>query len=86
LKTGKKIWNSKGGIEAVSAAGDKLLSISVRGELMISKVTSSKHEIISRAKVFEKSRGSFWTAPVLCRGAVFCRNSGGTLVAVNLKK
>ena len=86
IATGKKRWNSKRGIEAVTAAGDKLLSITDRGELIISKVTPEKHDVISKAKVFEKRRGDFWTAPVLCRGVVFCRNSRGTLVSVNLNR
>jgi len=84
LKTGEKIWRSKSGIEAVTAVGKNLISITKRGELIISKINPSKHEIISKKKVIKDRKSEYWTAPVLCRGFIFCRSGNGELVCINL--
>lgn len=86
LKTGKKVWDSEGGIEAVTAAGENFISVSKKGELIISKISSLKHEVISETMVIKDRKSEFWTAPVLCRGFVFCRSGNGELVCINLNK
>ncbi len=86
LATGEKYWKSKNGIEAVIAAGQNLLSITKRGELVISKITPTKHQIIAKQKVIKDRKSEYWTAPTLCRGFVFCRSGNGELVCIDLNK
>ena len=32
-----------------------------------------------------KRKGKCWTAPVLCRGMMYCRNDKGEIVCINMK-
>ncbi len=82
FKTGAEKWSQKIGFGSLSAAGNHLIALNEEGDLFVIKASPEKYEEISSArKVLEKT---CWTAPVLCRGVLYCRNSGGTLVALNL--
>ncbi len=84
FKTGAEKWSQKIGFGSLSAAGNHLIALNEDGDLFVIKASPEKYEEISSArKVLEKT---CWTAPVLCRGVLYCRNSGGTLVALNLGK
>ncbi len=86
LKTGKKKWASKKGIEALTAAGDKLIVVTRKGELVIAQATPDEFQIISKAKVIDDRWSDFWTAPILCRGYIFVRSGTGKLVCVNMNQ
>lgn len=82
--TGAEKWSQDIGFGSLSAAGDHLIALNENGDLFIVKASPGKYEEVSSARnVLEKT---CWTAPVLCRGVLYCRNSKGTLVALNLGK
>ena len=83
LKTGKEKWSHPLGFGAVSAAGDKLIVISAKGELMVAPASPDGFQPISQAQVLGVN---CWTVPVLANGIVYCRNSKGDVVAVDLRK
>ncbi len=73
LANGRTQWESKKGYEAVTAAGKNFLSITKKGELIISKITPDSHEVIAKQKIINDRKAAYWTAPVLCRGSVVSR-------------
>jgi outer membrane protein assembly factor BamB len=83
LKTGKEKWSHPLGFGAVSAAGDNLIVISAKGELMVAPASPEGFKPISQAQVLGVN---CWTVPVLANGIVYCRNSKGDVVAVDLRK
>jgi outer membrane protein assembly factor BamB len=84
FKTGVEKWSQNIGFGSLSAAGNHLIALNENGDLFIIKASPEKYEEVSSArKVLEKT---CWTAPVLCRGVLYCRNSKGTLIALNLGK
>ena len=70
------------GIGSVSAAGDRLIILSEKGELIIAKATPEKFELIHRAQV---SRGRHWNVPVLANGFLYVRNAAGNLQAIDVR-
>ena len=85
--TGAAMWTQKGGFESISAAGGKLLAMNVQGQLVIAEASPTAYKELARANVLPVGGEiKCWTMPVLCRGLVFCRNSVGDLVCVDLRK
>jgi outer membrane protein assembly factor BamB len=83
FSTGKEKWAEGGfGVGAISAAGDRLIILSEKGELVIAKATPEKFDSISRAQV---SSGRHWNVPVLANGFIYVRNAAGRLTAVSVK-
>ncbi|MCH8192740.1 MAG: hypothetical protein IIA65_01835 [Planctomycetes bacterium] len=62
-----------------------------RGMLFIAKATPFGYQEIARARVLSRgddsreAKGKCWTAPVLCRGMMYCRNDKGEIVCINMK-
>jgi outer membrane protein assembly factor BamB len=84
IETGKEVWaEANFGSGGVMVADNKLIALAARGELMIAPVTPEGFKPIARAQVLG---GKSWTAPVLANGLVYCRNSRGDIVAVDLRK
>lgn len=82
--TGEEKWSQKIGFGALSAAGDTLIALNESGDLFMVKASPGKYEELASARqVLEKT---CWTAPVLCRGILYCRNNEGVLVAVDVRK
>ncbi|QOJ18730.1 MAG: PQQ-like beta-propeller repeat protein [Phycisphaeraceae bacterium] len=72
-------WDERGlGHGCVSMAGDKLLVMTGRGELIIADATPEGFKPLSMAKVL--NGGECWTTPVLSHGLIYVRNSLGHLV------
>lgn len=67
----------------LTVADDKIIALNGTGELMIAPVSPEAFKPISRAQVLG---GKTWTVPVLANGLVYCRNSRGDIVAVDLRK
>ena len=81
--TGKEMWSEAGfGSGGLVVADGNLIALSAKGELMVAPATSKEFAPVSRAQVLG---GKSWTAPVLANGIVYCRNSRGDLVAVDLR-
>lgn len=84
LQTGTEKWAHKGfGTGGLIVADGKIIALSSTGELLVAPATPSGFKPTSRAQVIG---GKCWTAPVLANGLIYCRNSKGEIVAVNVKR
>ncbi len=82
--TGREAWSeSHFGSGGVIVADGRLIALSGHGELMVAEATPDGFHPTGRGQVLG---GLCWTAPVLANGRVFCRNSHGEVVVVNLRK
>lgn len=76
---GKEVWVQRGiGKGALSAAGDRLLVHTGKGELAVVKATPEAYQELYREKV--TSGGVCWTMPVLVDGRIYMRSSKGQVV------
>ena len=76
---GEELWAERGlGKGALSAAGDRLLVHTSKGELVVVKASPDGYEELSRAKA--TSKGVCWTMPILVDGRIYLRSSAGELV------
>jgi outer membrane protein assembly factor BamB len=83
-ETGTEKWKVPGfGSGAVSVADGKLIALSATGELIVAPASPDGFKPTARAQVLG---GKCWTVPVLANGLVYCRNSRGDIVAVDLRK
>jgi outer membrane protein assembly factor BamB len=83
LATGAVKWTEKStGTGALMAAGDKLIVQGERGELLVVPATPDAFNPLARAQVLG---GKCWTTPVLANGRIYCRNSRGELVCVDVR-
>lgn len=82
--TGAEKWAQPNfGSGGVLVADKNLIALSGKGELTIGPATPSGFKPTSRAQVLG---GKCWTAPIVANGIVYCRNSRGDLVALDLRK
>jgi outer membrane protein assembly factor BamB len=82
LTTGDIKWSSSGiGVGGLIAAGDKLIVLTSRGELLLVPASSSEFKPLARAQILG---GKCWTNPTLSHGRLYARNATGTLVCVEL--
>lgn len=74
--------------------GNRIFTLGSNGELAILRATSESYSEVSRARVLEmRNRKDYpevqpltcWTAPVLCDGKVYVRNTYGNIACVDLK-
>ena len=73
---GNVAWEkSRLGKGALTLAGNRLLILSGRGELVIAEATSEEFKELARTKVLEGP--NCWTTPVLLDGMLYVRNSQG---------
>ena len=83
-ETGKQLWEQRGGgFGSVAAAGKNLLYLNDKGQLAVVAADPKQFRLLSTAPVLD---GQCWTAPVLANGVLYCRNSEGTLAAVQMTK
>lgn len=82
--TGAEKWTVPGfGSGGVMIADGKLIALSGTGELSVAPAKPDGFKPTSRAQVVG---GKTWTAPVLSGGRIYCRNSRGDVVAVDVRK
>lgn len=82
-QTGRVAWNQDGlGSGTVTLAGDRLLILTERGELILAAAAPEGFQAISRAQVLG---GTVRAYPALARGRLYARNET-TLVCVDLGK
>ena len=67
---------------AVIVADGKLIALNGDGELSIAPASPDGFKPTAKAKVLGPK---CWTAPVLANGLVYCRNSRGEIVVVDLR-
>lgn len=81
--TGDVRWTQSGlGIGAICAAGDRLIILGEKGELVIAEATPKQFTPLKRAQV---SSGRHWNVPVLANGFLYLRNAAGKLVAIGVR-
>lgn len=85
-KTGKEQWRQKTGFFSSLAANGILIMLTEKGELIFARATPAKYEELGRCMVFNNTKERCWTMPVLCRGKLYCRNSAGRLVCIDVSK
>lgn len=80
---GEVTWTKRGlGKGALLLAGDKLVMLSHRGQLVIADAAPDEYREHSSTDVLEPG-GVQWTTPVLVGGLIYCRSSKGQLVCVD---
>lgn len=83
LATGAEKWSdSTSGTRGLLIANGRLILLGEKGELIIAPASPSGFKPTSRAQVLG---GKSWTAPILANGMLFCRNSRGEVVNVDLR-
>jgi len=83
FKTGARKWRGTLRFGSLLIAGDMLVYLEENGKLSFLKINPSKEEIIKSVQVLRG--GKSWTMPVVAKGMLYCRNSKGNLVCLNLK-
>jgi outer membrane protein assembly factor BamB len=83
IADGKAQWSEPGvTANALMAADGKLIVLGDHGELMIAPASPKGFQPTARAQVLG---GKCWTVPVLANGLIFCRNSRGDVVCVDVR-
>jgi outer membrane protein assembly factor BamB len=85
LKTGDLRWSEKLGFNSLILADKKLIVINERGKLIIAEASPKGFKEISSTQILPKSVRC-WTAPILANGKIYCRNTNGDTVCINVKK
>ena len=82
--TGEVAWRQREvGFGSLVAADGHLIFLNDTGAAAVIPANPAKFEYVSKGNVLD---GECWTAPVLANGRLYCRNSEGTLVAVDLAR
>ena len=82
--SGAEKWSQPGfGSGGVIIADGKLIALSGEGELSIAPASPDGFKPTARAKVLGPK---CWSAPVLANGLVYCRNSRGEVVVLQLRQ
>ena len=84
LASGKVMWSKPLAWGGLMAAGGNLIVINDCGDIFVAKANPKAYEEIASAKGLLQKE--CWTAPVLCRGVIYCRNNIGDLIAVDVSK
>jgi outer membrane protein assembly factor BamB len=83
VETGEIKWRHEGlGVGALSMAGGRLLVLSESGDLIIATPNPGSFQPLVQAKVFP---GRCWTQPTFADGRIFCRNSEGRVVCIDVR-
>ena len=81
--TGRVLWSRKGyGWGSLLAAGDRLITLTDKGEVTILRASPKKAEVLAS---FQALGGKCWSAPVFTDGRLFIRNAQGRLAAFDLR-
>ena len=82
--TGKEVWAHKDfRTGALSLADGRLIGLSGTGTLMIAPASPAGFAPTATAKILD---GKCWAAPVLANGLIYCRNTRGDIVVVDVRK
>ncbi len=84
FETGQRTWTQKGlGVGAVTLAGDKLIILTDRGDLVLAAASPDAYNELHRMD--RVVAGKCWTPPIIANGRIYARNSAGDLVCVEVK-
>lgn len=79
--TGDVKWSNNTGVGGLMVAGDKLIAMNEKGELIVAEATPKEFKQLARAQVLG---GKCWTTPVLANGRIYCRNAAGDVVCLDV--
>ena len=80
--TGEAKWADKSsGKGSLMMADGKLIVLSERGEMLIAEASPGSFKPMTR---FQAIGGKCWTVPVLANGKIYCRNSAGDVVCLDV--
>jgi outer membrane protein assembly factor BamB len=83
VSTGELMWAEAAiGRASLLIADGKLILLNERGELHVAEPSPDGFRVLSRAQVLG---GKCWSAPVLAHGLIYCRNSKGDLVCLDVR-
>jgi outer membrane protein assembly factor BamB len=83
LPTGELKWTRKDpAFGSLILAGDKLIVLSEKGELLVGPASPEAFKPLARAKVLS---GVCWTPPALADGRLYLRNAKGELLCLEMK-
>lgn len=83
-ETGVEKWkHANFGSGGIMVADGKIIALNAVGELMVAPAVAEGFKTTASAQVLG---GKCWTVPVLANGFVYCRNSRGDIIAVDLRK
>jgi len=84
LATGEVKWKHEGFRVGggVLIAGGKIIHMEDKGQLVVAEASPEAYRELARAKVLESY---CWTPPVLANGLIYCRNSKGAVVCVDVR-
>jgi outer membrane protein assembly factor BamB len=81
LATGAVKWSGpKVDVGSVVLSGDRLIMMG-NGELIVAQASPEGYKELAKARVLD---GKTWTMPVLAEGRIYCRNTAGDLVCVDV--
>jgi outer membrane protein assembly factor BamB len=83
-KSGKVTWTHKGGFENLIIVSGMIVAIDHKGTLVIGEASPTAFKETAKATVLN-GKAKNWTAPVLANGFIYCRNSDGDLVCVDVR-
>ena len=84
FQTGERKWLHRGlGVGSVTLAGDKLIILSDRGDLVFATATPDGYNELHRMD--RLIPGKCWTPPAMANGRIYLRNAAGDLVCVEVK-
>lgn len=85
-ETGEERWDQRGlGRGTVILAGDTLVVLSDKGEVMTAPASPRGFKPIGKVKVIEGD-DTIWTAPTLANNLLYIRGSRGKLVCIDVSK
>lgn len=84
--TGEEKWNQRGlGHGTLIMAGDTLIVLSDKGEVLAATASPNAFKPITRTKVIDGD-STIWTGPTLADGMLYIRGSKGKLVCIDVSK
>ena len=84
--SGKEKWRTTDRglmVGSLLVAGNRMIILGQRGELVFAKINSSKSDELNRDQAMG---GKCWTMPVLSNDLLYLRNARGDLHCINLAK
>jgi outer membrane protein assembly factor BamB len=85
-ETGDIMWKKDMTGASLISADNKLIILEVNGTLHITEATPAAYREISSCTLPTERFHRWWTPPVLCTGRIYCRNSHGNLVCIDVSK
>ena len=83
-RSGRVRWKKTGfGSGGIMIADGKLIILGDQGTLAIAEATPKRFKLLSKKKVLS---GRCWTVPVLSNGRIYCRDSKGSMVCLDVRK